>query len=69
MTVSAKTSIARLSDWLPAVDPSHELRKWFGHEPKKRDDVQRRYFAELDEHPQVWQPLIDAAASGNITFL
>jgi uncharacterized protein YeaO (DUF488 family) len=46
----------RLSDWLPDVGPSHELRKWFGHEPQKWDDFRRRYFAELDEHPQAWQP-------------
>jgi uncharacterized protein YeaO (DUF488 family) len=59
----------QLSDWLPAVGPSHELRKWFGHEPKKWDDFRRRYFAELDEQPEVWQPLIDALASGNITLL
>lgn len=57
------------SEWLPDVGPSHELRKWFGHEPTKWDDFRRRYFAELDETPDVWQPLIDAAASGDITLL
>jgi uncharacterized protein YeaO (DUF488 family) len=59
----------RLSDWLPDVGPSHELRKWFGHEPQKWDDFRRRYFAELDGHPEAWQPLRDAMAAGDITLL
>jgi uncharacterized protein YeaO (DUF488 family) len=59
----------RLSDWLPDVGPSRELRKWFGHEPEKWDDFRRRYFAELDRHPEAWQALRDAAAVGDITLL
>jgi uncharacterized protein YeaO (DUF488 family) len=59
----------RLSDWLPDVGPSHELRKWFGHEPQKWDDFRRRYFAELDGHPETWQTLRDALAAGDITLL
>jgi uncharacterized protein YeaO (DUF488 family) len=59
----------RLSEWLPDVGPSNELRKWFGHEPRKWDDFRRRYFAELDRHPEAWQPLRDAAIAGDITLL
>jgi uncharacterized protein YeaO (DUF488 family) len=59
----------RLSDWLPDVGPSRELRKWFGHEPEKWDDFRRRYFAELDRHPEAWQALRDAAAASDITLL
>lgn len=33
--------------WLKEAAPSHELRKWFGHEPTKWDGFKRRYFAEL----------------------
>ncbi|WP_448624970.1 DUF488 domain-containing protein [Geodermatophilus sp. URMC 64] len=25
----------RLDSWLPAVGPSHELRKWFAHDPDR----------------------------------
>ncbi|HEY4624681.1 MAG TPA: DUF488 family protein, partial [Blastococcus sp.] len=42
----------RSSDWLPDVGPSPELRKWFAHEPEKWDDFRRRYFSELDRHPE-----------------
>ena len=57
------------SQWLPDVGPSHELRKWFGHDPEKWDEFRRRYFAELDAHPEVWQPLVVAAVTGDITLL
>jgi uncharacterized protein YeaO (DUF488 family) len=57
------------SEWLPDVGPSHELRKWFGHDPDRWDEFRRRYFTELDDDPEVWQPLADAAATGDITLL
>ena len=59
----------RLSDWLPDVGPSTELRRWFGHEPLKWEDFRRRYFEELERHPEAWRPLRDAAAAGDITLL
>ncbi|MGE5761991.1 MAG: DUF488 family protein, partial [Gemmatimonadota bacterium] len=57
-----------LDGWLPEVGPSHELRKWLGHDPKRWEQFRRRYFAELDARPQGWQPLIDAAAAGDVTL-
>jgi len=57
------------SDWLPDVGPSHALRKWFAHDPDKWDEFRRRYFAELDDHPEAWRSLADAAAAGDITLL
>lgn len=59
----------RLDSWLPEVGPSHELRKWFAHDPDRWEEFQRRYFVELDEHPEAWRPLIDAASAGGITLL
>jgi len=58
-----------LDDWLPEVGPSHELRKWFGHDPKRWEEFRRRYFAELDARPQGWQLLVDATAAGQVTLL
>jgi uncharacterized protein YeaO (DUF488 family) len=55
--------------WLPEVGPSHELRKWFDHDPAKWDEFRRRYVEELDAHPEVWQPLAEAAATSDITLL
>lgn len=55
--------------WLRNVGPSHDLRKWFAHDPQKWDEFRRRYFAELDGHPEAWHPLRDAAAAGDVTLL
>ncbi len=47
------------------VAPSPELRKWFGHHPAKWPEFRRRYFRELDAHPQAWQLILEVAAEGN----
>ena len=41
---------ARLDQWMKQVAPSAELRTWFGHDPHRWDEFQRRYRAELDDH-------------------
>jgi uncharacterized protein YeaO (DUF488 family) len=58
-----------LDGWAKDVAPSPELRRWFGHDPRRWEEFRRRYFAELDAHPQAWQPLVDAARSGTLTLL
>ncbi len=55
--------------WLKEVAPSDPLRKWFGHDPEKWDEFQRRYFVELEHDPAVVQPLLDAARHGPVTLL
>jgi uncharacterized protein YeaO (DUF488 family) len=64
-----KKEAVKVKSWLKGVSPSTELRKWFGHEPAKWKDFQRRYFAELDKHPEGWQPLLEAAQKGDITLV
>ena len=40
--------------WLKEIAPSTELRKWFGHDPAKWKDFQKRYKQELKKnHEQV----------------
>jgi uncharacterized protein YeaO (DUF488 family) len=39
---------ARVDMWLKDIAPSAGLREWFGHDPAKWDEFQRRYQAELD---------------------
>lgn len=56
--------------WLREVAPSHELRRWFGHDPARWQEFQRRYFAELDERREAWEPLCAAVRRGHtITLL
>ena len=33
--------------WMPELAPSTELRKWYGHDPARFAEVERRYRAEL----------------------
>lgn len=47
-----------LDGWLKDVTPSSELRQWFGHDPAKWAEFKQRYAAELDTHPEAWQPLV-----------
>jgi|SRR5438876_3403803 len=59
----------RLDGWLKDVAPSAELRKWFSHDPKKWPEFRRRYFAELRATRTTWQPLVNAARRGRVTFV
>lgn len=64
-----KREALRLRDWLKGAAPSDALRRWFGHDPGKWEEFQRRYFAELDQRPEAWKPLADATRRGNVTLL
>jgi uncharacterized protein YeaO (DUF488 family) len=59
----------QLDAWLKDVARSDKLRRWFGHDPAKWEEFQRRYFAELDGKAQALRPIQDAARQGNVTLL
>ena len=59
----------KLDAWLKDVAPSDGLRRWFGHDPAKWDEFQRRYRAELDENPGAWKQLLESARQRNVTLL
>lgn len=42
---------AAVDRWLRDIAPSPALRQWFGHEPAKWAEFQRRYVAELGAMP------------------
>lgn len=46
--------------WAKDAAPSTELRKWFGHDPSKWKEFQKRYRAELAVHGQALKALRDA---------
>lgn len=64
-----KKEALHLTAWIKGAAPSKELRQWFNHDPAKWKEFQRRYRAELDGQPAAWQPLLDAAKSGDVTLL
>ena len=63
-----KTALAD-AIWLKDVAPSTELRKWFGHDPEKWAEFQRRYQAEIKEHELAIEPILQAARHGTVTLL
>ena len=64
-------SAAALDEWLKAVAPSDELRRWYGHEPSKLPAFQERYQAELQapERADALAHLRHLAGSGPLTLL
>ncbi len=58
-----------LNGWPKDVGPSTQLRKWFAHDPKKWEEFQRRYFAELDKQPDAWTPILKAAENRTVTLV
>lgn len=56
-------------EWLKEIAPSDDLRRWFGHDVDKWREFQRRYFAELDDKPETWKPVLEAARKGKVTLL
>ena len=59
----------QLAGWLKETAPSAPLRRWFDHEPGRWKEFQRRYFAELKRNAKAWQPILQAARSGQVTLL
>ena len=55
--------------WLKNVAPSTELRKWFDHDPRKWAEFQRRYQAELKQHEEDLEPILQSARHGSVTLL
>lgn len=62
---------ARLDAWRKELAPSTELRKWFGHDPKKWDDFRTRYRTELrrPEQSEAIQELSRLARTKTVTLL
>jgi uncharacterized protein YeaO (DUF488 family) len=42
-----KKEKAHVDLWMKEIAPSDELRKWFGHEPRRWSEFQKKYRAEL----------------------
>src|SRR5262249_24896170 len=55
--------------WLKEVAPSPELRKWFGHDPAKWEQFQKRYWKELEEKEEAVQLLKQKGTQGTVTLI
>ena len=60
---------AALHDWMKEIAPSTELREWFGHEPARWAEFQRRYKTELRQHGTALEQLRDLAKTQTVTLV
>ena len=60
---------AALALWLKDIAPSDALRGWFGHEPERWMEFQKRYRAELDRNGEVVGQLRAMLGKGRVTLL
>lgn len=64
-------SAADLDEWLKQVAPSPALRTWYGHEPDRFAEFERRYRAELrdPERAEALRHLEELAQQRTVTLL
>jgi uncharacterized protein YeaO (DUF488 family) len=61
---------AHVDIWMKDVAPSDALRKWFGHEPEKWGEFQKKYRNELAEKKELVAELRKMAKEhGTLTLL
>jgi uncharacterized protein YeaO (DUF488 family) len=60
---------AALDDWVPNVAPSAELRRWFGHDPRRWDEFRRRYRDELADQALEVTRLVVRAKRRRLTLV
>jgi len=62
---------AHLDVWMKEIAPSTALRRWFGHDPARWDEFERRYRAELaePERSRLVTALAERATQGQVTLV
>ncbi len=62
---------AHVDIWLKEIAPSHDLRKWYGHDPARFAEFRRRYEAALATEParSALAELRDLAAREHVTLV
>ena len=60
---------AAIDVWLKEIAPSAGLRKWFGHDPARWQEFQRRYRAELAQNEPAVAQLLAMLKAGPVTLL
>ncbi|MBX9925979.1 MAG: DUF488 family protein [Hyphomicrobiaceae bacterium] len=63
--------VAAIDKWVKDIAPSHDLRKWFNHEPSRWPEFQVRYRLELQSHEAtaILDELRSIASKDSITLV
>jgi len=60
---------AAIDQWMKEVAPSAELRRWFGHDPERWPEFQRRYRQELRARDDLVRGIAALASRGPVTLV
>lgn len=60
---------AALDEWMKDIAPSAGLRQWFGHDPARWTEFQRRYRAELGQHGESLERIRAMAKKQTVTLV
>ena len=60
---------AQLDEWCRDLAPSDDLRRWFGHDPCRFAEFERRYRLELTGHLDAVDRLTERVDSGRVTLV
>ncbi len=60
---------AKVDLWLKDIAPSTGLREWFGHDPEKWPEFQKRYEQELKSNEAVVSQLRDELKTSPVTLV
>ncbi len=57
--------------WMKELGPSHELRRFFGHDPERWEEFRKRYRAELAgaQAKTLLDELVEIARKGKLTLV
>ncbi|MFV0315972.1 MAG: DUF488 domain-containing protein [Microthrixaceae bacterium] len=58
-----------VEEWMKDIAPSTELRKWFGHDPALWAEFVERYEAELAQHTELVDQLVERVCAGRVTLV
>ena len=60
---------AAVDEWIKDIAPSAELRRWFGHDPRRWPEFRRRYRHELRAHGELLRGITARASRGTVTLV
>lgn len=64
-----KKDALALDQWAKELAPSTALRQWFGHEPARWTEFQKRYAEELESHAEALDALRAQARTSTVTLV
>lgn len=60
---------AKVDLWLKEIAPTDQLRKWYGHDPKKWAQFKKKYSKELDGKIDLIDQIVKKTKEGDLTLL